>query len=133
MIHRLRAAAESPATGQAVEIAKQILEKLTDAAKAAQTTVEQALPHVVKAYMMRQLGYTAACAFLFIAGLTAVGIAARHQVADGHGDPTGWLAPIIIGGIAAVIGTIGLVFNMGDTFAVLADPVGAFILSLIGK
>jgi hypothetical protein len=126
--------AEPTATAQAVEIAKTIIDKLSEAAKAAQTTVETALPHVVKAYMYRQLGLSATFAFLLLVGLGLVYAATRFGVWDTRTEDPKWgLLPLIAGSVALLIAVIGTVATMGDTIGVLGDPLGMFILGLIGK
>lgn len=127
-------AAETTTTAQAVEIAKAVLDKLTEASKAAQTTVESALPHVVKAYMYRQLGIGATFALLFIVGAIFTYIATRIGIwDDAREDPKLGLV-FIIGGVACLFfGLIGTAFTLGDTIGVLGDPLGMFILGLIGK
>lgn len=124
--------------GQTAEIVKAILEKLSEAAHAAQTTAEVALPHIVKAYMARQIGY-------FLVGIL-MGIAGAMLIRSTKGRdyvtrvpernetwPTVALFAAIIGLILCVGATITIAVNLGDTLGVMADPTGMFILNLLKK
>ncbi len=118
------------------EVVKQVLDKLTEGAKAAQTTVEAALPHVVRAYMARQLGYFLAASLLAALGGVIMWKASRRPMITKQGHetvPTVALFVVIGAGICTAIG-LGIAFgNLGETLGVLADPTGMFILDLIKR
>ncbi len=121
----------------AAEIAKQILDKLSDAARAAQTTAEAALPHVVKAYMGRQLGYFIMTLLIAVLGALMLRRALKDDwvvpYSNMQEQPTRWLWTGVLGIVFLVAGISGLLVNVGATVGVLVDPLGMFILDLIGK
>lgn len=121
-------------TSTVTEVTKQILDKLSEAAHAAQTTVEVALPHVVKAYMYRQIGYTMAGLLCFcIAAVLLANIKGKPFEHD-NGDPDiKVIVSLIFGGFLGVAGVITTLCNLGPTFGVIGDPLGMFILDLVKK
>ena len=114
------------------EIVKQVFDKLTEAAQAAQTTAAAALPHIIKAYMARQLAWGALSGVFLLIGISFLLIALRYPWSTDE-NPTRWGAVGVIGIISLLAGGFGLVANFGETIAVFSDPTGMFILSLLGK
>ena len=120
-------------TSQVTDVVKQVLDKLTEAAQAAGQTVGAAWPHIVTAYAARQIGYMLAGVFLGTLGATLLYLCRNRSFLDEDSDPTPWVFVAIGGVILAALGCMIVAVFLGDTVAVIADPAGAFILSLLGK
>ena len=119
-------------TSQVTDVVKQVLDKLTEAAQAAGQTVGSAWPHVVTAYAARQIGCMLAGVLLSALGATLLYLCRNRPFQDGL-DPTPWVFVAIAAGVLVIIGLSIVAMSLGDVVAVLADPTGAFILTLLGK
>ena len=121
-------------TSQVTDVVKQVLDKLTEAAQAAGQTVGAAWPHIVTAYAARQIGYMLAGVFLGTLGATLLYLCRNRSFLDGDcPTPTPWVFVAGGGVMLVAVGCVIVAVFLGDTVAVIADPAGAFILSLLGK
>ena len=121
-------------TSQVTDVVKQVLDKLTEAAQAAGQTVGAAWPHVVTAYAARQIGYMLSGVFLSVlGGILLYFCRNRTFLSDGGHDVTPWMFVAVAGCAILAIGGMIVMTFFGGVAAVLADPAGAFILTLLGK
>ena len=119
---------------QTTAIVKQLLDKLEPAATAASTTAAIALPHAVTAYMAREIGYAAMQVLVFVVGVLVLRWTFRGPpLMDENHNMTPRVGGLVVGGVAVLCGGIGMIVKLPEGAAALVDPLGAFILSVIGR
>lgn len=118
----------------ATEVTKMILDKLSEAASVAQTTVAAGLPHVATAFVAQRIAFVVTAFVLMLGGCGVAWSTRGRPMVPPHPNnpnPSGWFVLRVMGVIAMGLGFLAVLALFPMAYAAWKDPLGAFILSLL--